>query len=247
MADALFGLGLMSSNKVVVKSGADFVTVRGQATMGFRDALDEARGGILFIDRAPLVVYDFVWMKQAMESDKFQDVLVVVGGYPSEIDEMMTKNEFIHLKSTFTHWFDFPSLEDDCVGVFERHAKNEEFVMGDRVREEIEKTVLAARNEYCWGNGHDVKNFWDDVKFARAERLYECSEIDRMIQVDDILVAAARVLGNVDDKGFLYCSAITSKSRCPCGFEWSFEGTEWRCSGGFHSVSKIGELALPYY
>ena len=107
IADILYELGLKSTNKIVEKSAldltADFV---GQTTTKVTEALNDAAGGILFIDEA-YNLGEGQFGKEAcdtlvaaMTSREHSSVTVVIAGYADAIHEMLDVNS--GLKSRFT-------------------------------------------------------------------------------------------------------------------------------------------------
>ena len=73
-----------------------------------------------------------------MTSESFQDVVVVVAGYPQAIDEMLNKNA--GPKSRFTHFFHFPDWEpEDCSEFLLLQATKENFVIEPGALEEFRR------------------------------------------------------------------------------------------------------------
>jgi SpoVK/Ycf46/Vps4 family AAA+-type ATPase len=194
IADVLFGLGLKPSNKIVEKSALDLTAnYEGQTTTKVTEALKEAKGGVLFIDEAYNLGQGSFGKEacdtivQAMTSDEFADVLIVIAGYPSEINDMLNTN--IGLKSRFTEFFEFPNWEpEDCVAFFEMCATNEQFTVEEGVLEKVEYGCSVVRALDGWGNGRDVKKLWEEAKSQRAQRVYsfEVPEIPKRILLKDV-------------------------------------------------------------
>ena len=129
IAKVLFGLGLIPSDRIVETSAleltADYV---GQTTTKVTEALRESKGGILFIDEAynlgigPFGKEACDTIVAAMTSEQFKDVVIVIAGYPHDIDSMLNSNA--GLKSRFTHFFEFPDWRpEDCKSFFELLVK----------------------------------------------------------------------------------------------------------------------------
>ena len=83
-----------------------------------------------------------------MTSEDYQDVLIIIAGYPHDLDEMFKSN--CGLKSRFTQFFEFPDWQPaDCVAFFRHCAENENFApLGDDttmlVQEGFEKVSKLA-------------------------------------------------------------------------------------------------------
>ncbi|GKY97164.1 hypothetical protein MPSEU_000674800 [Mayamaea pseudoterrestris] len=192
MADILFGLQLLPSNKIVETSAknltADFV---GHTKTKVNDALKEAKGGILFIDEAyglgegQYGIEACDTLVAAMTSKDFSDVIIVIAGYSTEINRMLDTN--VGLKSRFTNFFEFEDWKpDDCVHYFTSLASKEGFV--------LQETVAAVMHEGCsricqldgWGNGRDVVQIWKETKSNRSERVHSVPVIEKSIAESDV-------------------------------------------------------------
>jgi SpoVK/Ycf46/Vps4 family AAA+-type ATPase len=195
IADVLFGLGLKPSNKLVERSAqdltADFV---GQTTTKVNEALKEAKGGCLFIDEAYALGEGqfgkdaIETIVQAMTSEEFADVLIVIAGYPDEINDMLNKN--IGLKSRFTNFFDFPNWEgSDCVAFFKNCLNKENFTAGEGTLEKLEEGCNVLSSLEGFGNGRDIMQLWKEAKNQRASRIYDTpDEFEKVILLADISV-----------------------------------------------------------
>ena len=202
IADVLFGLGLKPSNKIVEKSALDMTAdYVGQTKTKVTEALKEAKGGVLFIDEAYNLGRGSFGKEacdtivQAMTSDEFADVLIVIAGYPSEINDMLNSNS--GLKSRFTHFFEFPNWEPaDCVSFFEMCATNEQFTVEKGVLEKVEYGCSVIRALDGWGNGRDVKKLWEEAKSQRAERVYayDGPETPKRIMLNDVKAGVESVI-----------------------------------------------------
>jgi hypothetical protein len=90
------------------------------------------KGGFLFIDESynlrigPFGKEACDTIVAAMTSDAYQDVVIVIAGYPRQIDEMLDSNQ--SLKSRFNHFFEFPDwTPDNCRVFFDLIAKTKGF------------------------------------------------------------------------------------------------------------------------
>ena len=192
IADVLFSLGLLPTNKIVERSANDLVAgYIGQTSGLVKEALSEAKGGVLFIDEAyslgegPFGKEACDTIVQAMTSEEFADVLIVIAGYPDEINDMLNSN--VGLKSRFTDFFDFPDWEcSDCVAFFKMCLEKESFGAGPGVLDKVEEGCNVLRSLKGWGNGRDVAKLWKEAKSERADRVYDKEDIEKMIVLDDV-------------------------------------------------------------
>ena len=98
--------------------------------------LDKAKCGVLFIDEAYTLGKGIHGSEacdtlvQAMTDPQYAGVVVVVSGYPKDIDEMLSSNA--GLKSWFAHTLSFPDWEvNDCVNYFTKIASRKGFGLAD--------------------------------------------------------------------------------------------------------------------
>jgi hypothetical protein len=138
-------------------------------------------GAIVVIE----VSKDYDWFTVLnMHKKHLETTIVILAGDYSDIDfAMETRPE---LKKLFKHTFDFANWEErDCVDLFERHARQENFLIGEGVRERVADGCCQCRIRRSCAKGHDVDLLWELVKRRRALRVYEPPETHRAIQWDD--------------------------------------------------------------
>jgi SpoVK/Ycf46/Vps4 family AAA+-type ATPase len=189
IADVMFSLELKPSNKLVERSAqdltADFV---GQTTTKVKEALNEAKGGCLFVDEAyalgegPFGKDAIETIVQAMTSEEFADD-------PDEINDMLNKN--VGLKSRFTTFFDFPNWEGaDCIAFFKNCLNKENFTASEDVLEKLEEGCNVLSCLEGFGNGRDMMQLWKEAKNQRASRIYGTpDEFEKVILLEDISVS----------------------------------------------------------
>jgi hypothetical protein len=150
------------------------------------DSRFRTKAGILVIEvRKDSYWYDVPRLADAMEKEEFGNVVIIVAGDYSDID--FTVETRPEIKKLFRHTFDFGSWEErDCVDLFERRARQENFLIGEGVRERVADGCFKCKIRHSCDKGHDVNMFWALVKRRRALRVYETPETKRTILVDDI-------------------------------------------------------------
>ncbi|KAL3919021.1 MAG: hypothetical protein SGILL_003962 [Bacillariaceae sp.] len=201
IANVLFSLGLLPSNKIVETSALDLqANYLGQTSTKVEEAFQEANGGVLFIDEAynlgvgPFGKEACDSVVAGMTSTKFKDVVVVIAGYPKDIHEMLRSNS--GLKSRFTHFFEFPDWKaDDCVAFFDMLATKNGFELKDGVKDEIAKGCTKLMALDGWGNGRDVTQLWSDTKSTRDARVYSLAGFPgKTIEISDVEEAIRNML-----------------------------------------------------
>lgn len=120
MGKILAGYGLLEHGKVVETQRGDFVgQYLGSTAQKTREKIEEATGGVLFIDEAySLVNQGYVGDADAFGDEAMQEILtaaenrrdelvIIMAGYTAEIEELLSTNP--GLKSRFSTVVEFPS------------------------------------------------------------------------------------------------------------------------------------------
>jgi SpoVK/Ycf46/Vps4 family AAA+-type ATPase len=202
IAKVLFGLKLKPSPKIVETTGLDLMAdYVGQTSTKTTAKLKESKGGVLFIDEA----YNLgggTYGKEALDtllaamtSPNYEDVCIVIAGYPVELDEMMSSNP--GLKSRFTDFIEFEDWDaDDCVSFIDFLAEKKKFELSSGVKELIHAGCSKLRNLPGWANGRDVAKLWTDMQGFRAQRVYEDTEAEpaKTLTSSDVKLAVEAML-----------------------------------------------------
>ena len=99
----------------------------------------------------------------ATTSESYQDVVIVIAGYTTEINSMFKTNT--GRKSKFTHFFQFPDwIPDDCVSFFKMLASKDGFDVGKDVLETLSEGCSRLIQLKGWAKGRDVKKLWTESK-----------------------------------------------------------------------------------
>ncbi len=200
IARVLFNLKLLTVNKLVETSGlgltGNFV---GQTKTIVKDKLDEARGGVLFIDEAyELGKGSFgaeacTSIVAAMTDPQYKGMVIIIAGYSCDIDAMLDTN--LGLKSRFTHFFEFKDWKkSDCVDFISGKARKENYNLSSPCIEALQSGFAGLISRPGWGNGRDVDKLWKSVLEHRASRVVTVSEDEKTIALDDIAAAMSAML-----------------------------------------------------
>ena len=136
-------LGTLSNGHLVEASRVDLVgQYIGQTAPKVRRVFNKASGGVLFIDEAYALIpqdshRDFgveaVSTLLKLMEDRRDEVVVIVAGYPREMDRFMSSNP--GMASRFPKTLDFADYdEDELYAIFTLIAEQQGFVLARRGR-----------------------------------------------------------------------------------------------------------------
>jgi hypothetical protein len=200
------GLQILAKGHTVETDRAGLVAeYAGQTGPKVNKRVDEALGGILFIDEAYSLVAESgddpyghealqVLLKR-MEDDR-ERFVVVLAGYPEPMDALLRSNP--GLRSRFQRTFNFPDYNaDELLQIFRGLCAKGQYVLTDAARDKLRflfQTLFDGRDE-CFGNGRLARNLFERAVGRMANRVSEIAPVTRSLlttleaddlQVDDV-------------------------------------------------------------
>ena len=176
-------LGLLRRGHCVEVSRADLVAgYVGQTALKTREKIKDALDGVLFIDEAYTLERGgpadygreaIDTLVKAMEDFRSR-LLVVVAGYPEEMDRFIQSNP--GLKSRFGSVVSFPNFSpEELLEIFDRRARKESYQYSPVVKKRIADYLssLAERDRQHFGNARTVNLLFEQMKNRLAERTLE--------------------------------------------------------------------------
>lgn len=188
-------MGLLSKGHVHTVSASDIVSeyIR-QSGRKTREAIDKARGGILFIDEAYMMFKENASGDFGSEavaelitemSDGTGDIAIMVAGYPDEMEKLLNSNP--GLKSRFKHHFHFEDYTpDELLNIARYTATKKGVEISTEATERLQKLITEAyrKRDRTFGNGRMVNALIDEAKLnlgIRVVKRYELDELDRKL------------------------------------------------------------------
>ena len=151
----------------------------GQTAPKTNKIIDEAMDGILFIDEAySLAKGGQDYGSEAIDTllkrmgDDRDRLIVIVAGYPREMEEFINSNP--GLRSRFTRYIDFPDFEEqELCQIFGSLCRKHDLALTPDLKEKtLHHFHWQARNaQRDSGNGRMVRNAFEKVVHEQADRL----------------------------------------------------------------------------
>jgi Cdc6-like AAA superfamily ATPase len=152
----------------------------GQTAPKVNKAVDEALGGILFIDEAYSLVTDseqdfgaeaIATLLKRMEDDR-DDLVVIVAGYPVPMRKFLDSNP--GLRSRFNKTIDFPDYtNEELVAIFATVASDSHYELDESCRTAITDWFARQARGPTFGNGRLARNLFEECVTRQASRLVE--------------------------------------------------------------------------
>jgi len=191
--------GLLPSSKVVETDRSKLVGQYGNNISDrVRQEFEKARGGVLFVDEAYTLADDQFGKEAATQLMKMMeehkdDTVVIVAGYPGEMDKFMSLNP--GMKSRFSKTVNFPNYSHkEQVQILEqRMAKHKDVVDSPKTAKALNNAVRVATAE--GGNGRAMERLHaklEESRNVRLSRMPDVSEEDLSVfTIDDVNSAIA--------------------------------------------------------
>ncbi|TDB83708.1 AAA family ATPase [Actinomadura sp. KC216] len=191
----LHRLGLLSRGHIVEADRTQLVGgYIGQTARLTEERIEEAEGGVLFIDEAYALAQggenDFGreainTLVPAMESRRGRFV-VILAGYTDEMRQMMALNQ--GLASRVMLYIEFPPYTlDELVEIFEKRAASEGYTLAPGVLDRVRAWFAAAMTAPDFGNARAARGLLEAVETRVAERLALAPDMDvHLILPEDV-------------------------------------------------------------
>ena len=174
-------IGVLSKGQLIEVDRSGLVAgYVGQTALKTQEVINSAIGGVLFIDEAYSLSsggeQDFgreaiETLLKAME-DHREDLIVIVAGYTEPMEGFISSNP--GLESRFNKYFLFPDYNgEQLFKIFLSQCSKNGYVLSKSAKKsakEIFDQMYENRGEN-FGNGRDVRNFFEDTVIRQANRL----------------------------------------------------------------------------
>ena len=192
-------IGILSTGQMIETDRSGLVAgYVGQTAIKTQKKIQEAMGGILFIDEAYMLNQkDENFGQEAIDTilkameDHRDEFIVIVAGYTQLMKEFVESNP--GLKSRFNKFFEFPDYtNEELQEIFELQCKKYQYKLTEEadkaVREEIIRLEEAKGENFA--NAREVRNLFEKIIANQAARVSSLEDVDEetlsTITIDDL-------------------------------------------------------------
>jgi len=207
VARAFAALGIAKKGHLVETDRSGLVgRYAGETAVKTNDKVDEALGGVLFVDEAyQLVSGDgddygreaIATLLKRMEDDRDR-LIVIAAGYTDEMRDFLDANS--GLRSRFSKTIEFADYSaPELSAIFRSMARKNEFVLSEDLDRGLDEAMkkLTARRDRTFGNARFVRQLFEDSTGRQADRLAESGTMDadalRTLTLADLGVGERKV------------------------------------------------------
>ncbi len=250
--EAMRALGVLPNGQLIETERSGLVAgYAGQTATKTNEKVDEAIGGVLFIDEAYGLVAgegDDPFGQEAVQTllkraeDDRRELAIVLAGYPDEMDELLQTNPGLGSRFSRTIRFDDYQPLELC-HIFGRLMEQHHYEITPTGRLRVIQAItdLHATRDRHFGNGRAVRNLFEQAILRMANRL--ASEPDLTNQQLITLEAADIPLPSTPtdaDTVLINCPTCPHKQQVPVEFLGKRVKCP-KCQEGF--VIEWGEVA----
>jgi len=174
-----YDIGILTENKVVEASRQDLVgEYIGHTAPKTQKLFEKALGGILFIDEAySLFKTGNDFGKEAVEAllklmeDKREKIIVIIAGYPREMEELLSSNPgFKNRFSKFLYFDDY--TKEELLQIFLKMVSDYHNVLTDGAKYKIEHLIETYYDSGAFNsNARAIRNLFDETTKRQSLRL----------------------------------------------------------------------------
>ena len=208
-------IGLLSKGHFVEVSRTDLIAgYQGQTALKVKKVIEQAKGGVLFIDEAYSITENdhtdsygrecLTELTKALE-DYREDLVVIVAGYTEPMNQFFESNPGLKSRfNTFIEFNDYSSNELDEILV--SMCKKNDYILTDEVKEKIHFYFeqQTSSKDKSFSNGRLVRNLYDDLVMNHARRVINVENPGReelsTIKVEDFAFADYENDNNLSDE-----------------------------------------------
>jgi Holliday junction resolvasome RuvABC ATP-dependent DNA helicase subunit len=177
-------LGILAKGHLVETDRAGLVAgYEGQTAIKTTEVATSAFGGGLFIDEAYALLrndddafgHEAIDMLVKLMEDHRDDLVVIVAGYPVEMDEFIAANPGLKSRFPLTILFD-DYTDDELVAIFCQMAKASDYTVSPAVIDRFRARLSAEPRVRGFGNGRFVRNAFEAAAVSLSSRIADVAD-----------------------------------------------------------------------
>lgn len=184
-------LGLLSKGHFVEVSRTDLIAgYQGQTALKVKKVIEQAKGGVLFIDEAYSITENdrcdsygrecLTELTKALEDYK-DDLVVIVAGYIEPMKKFFESNP--GLKSRFNTFIEFGDFSGkELVEIFNFLCKKNSYCLTEDAKRAVDELLMRAeleKNREHFANGRFVRNIFETFVIRQALRVSQIEDATR--------------------------------------------------------------------
>lgn len=180
-------LGVVARGHLVETDRAALVAgFIGQTAGRVTEVVDAAMDGVLLIDEAYALIRgdDRDFGREAVDTlvklmeDRRERLVVIVAGYPQEMDDFINSNP--GLRSRFPRVIHFPDYStDELLAIFEMLAGRVHYELTEGARDRVREHFDAVGRATGFGNGRLARNLFEEACAEQASRVVQIDDVSR--------------------------------------------------------------------
>ena len=186
LADMYFSIGLLPSRRVhEVDRSALVAGYVGQTALKVQEAVEKAKGGVLFIDEAYSLSADsgagfgdeaISTLVKAMEDNR-DNLAIIVAGYKEPMKQFIESNQ--GLKSRFQNYIHFSDYSsEELLKIFDELCHSHKMEIDESAKKDLLQHIEDAKPQGDQGNARYVRNLFEKMYLNMSHRAAEDGNID---------------------------------------------------------------------
>ena len=186
LADMYFSLGLLPSRRVhEVDRSALVAGYVGQTALKVQEAVEKAKGGVLFIDEAYSLSADsgagfgdeaISTLVKAMEDNR-DNLAIIVAGYKEPMKQFIESNQ--GLKSRFQNYIHFSDYSsEELLKIFDELCHSHKMEIDESAKKDLLQHIEDAKPQGDLGNARYIRNLFEKMYLNMSHRAAEDGNID---------------------------------------------------------------------
>lgn len=177
-------IGILSKGQLIEVDRAGLIGgYVGQTALKVQSVIEDALGGVLFIDEAYSLAYSenqndygqeaIEALLKAMEDNR-NNLVVIVAGYPDLMRKFINSNP--GLRSRFNKYIYFPDYNvEELDAIFNKMCKDSDYILSEQAAVKV-KQILTQKYEHKdtdFANAREARNLYETLIVAQADRIFE--------------------------------------------------------------------------